>query len=364
MSFYLRKALKVGPMRFNLSKSGVGVSAGVKGFRLGTGPRGNYVHMGRGGVYYRSTLSAAKGSRKHPDESPGSRKREDVPDPLNPSHEPLQEIESGSVVEMVDSSSASLLEEINTKRKKVRLWPIVGATSLFCLLLSATMAPSSFPAILVFIAGVGATTWAYIRDQLSKSVVLFYTLEGSVEKAYQRLHGAFEMLLQSSRIWHIEAEGKVTDWKRQAGADSVVSRKAISPHRRSAPYIKTNISVPAIPVGRQTMFFFPDRILVFDKDAVGAVGYKSIDIDVSQTRFIESEGVPRDAKVVDHTWKYVNKKGGPDKRFKDNTKLPIALYEDIHFTSASGVNELVELSRLGLASKFKEAIAELAGASS
>ena len=56
MGFYIRKALKVGPLRFKLSKSGVGVSAGVKGLRLGTGPRGNYVHMGRGGLYFRKSL--------------------------------------------------------------------------------------------------------------------------------------------------------------------------------------------------------------------------------------------------------------------------------------------------------------------
>jgi hypothetical protein len=47
MGFYIRKALRVGPLRFNLSKSGIGVSAGIRGLRLGTGPRGNYVHMGR-----------------------------------------------------------------------------------------------------------------------------------------------------------------------------------------------------------------------------------------------------------------------------------------------------------------------------
>jgi len=28
-----------------------------------------------------------------------------------------------------------------------------------------------------------------------------------------------------------------------------------------------------------------------------------------------------------YTWKYVNKKGDPDKRFKDNRKIPIVLYE-------------------------------------
>jgi hypothetical protein len=44
MGFYIRKAISVGPFRFNLSKSGVGVSAGVKGLRFGTekGDRFNF----------------------------------------------------------------------------------------------------------------------------------------------------------------------------------------------------------------------------------------------------------------------------------------------------------------------------------
>lgn len=37
MGLYLRKSVRVGPLRFNLSKGGVGVSAGIKGFRVGTG---------------------------------------------------------------------------------------------------------------------------------------------------------------------------------------------------------------------------------------------------------------------------------------------------------------------------------------
>ncbi|WP_080727545.1 DUF4236 domain-containing protein [Ralstonia solanacearum] len=49
MGFYVRQSIKVGPLRFNFSKSGVGVSTGVKGLRIGTGPRGNYIHMGLGG---------------------------------------------------------------------------------------------------------------------------------------------------------------------------------------------------------------------------------------------------------------------------------------------------------------------------
>jgi hypothetical protein len=66
MGFYIRKSLRAGPFRFNLSKSGVGVSAGVPGFRVGSGPRGNYVYVGRGGVYYRSTLGGRRRTASAP----------------------------------------------------------------------------------------------------------------------------------------------------------------------------------------------------------------------------------------------------------------------------------------------------------
>jgi hypothetical protein len=56
MPFYIRKAFNFGPIRLNLSKSGLGVSFGVKGARLSTGPRGPVVHGGRYGLYYREQL--------------------------------------------------------------------------------------------------------------------------------------------------------------------------------------------------------------------------------------------------------------------------------------------------------------------
>ena len=52
MRVYLRKSVSLGGVRFNFSKSGIVASVSIKGFRLGTGPRGNYVHMGRNGIYY------------------------------------------------------------------------------------------------------------------------------------------------------------------------------------------------------------------------------------------------------------------------------------------------------------------------
>ena len=40
MAWRFRKSLKLGPLRFNLSKSGIGTSIGVRGFRVGTDAKG------------------------------------------------------------------------------------------------------------------------------------------------------------------------------------------------------------------------------------------------------------------------------------------------------------------------------------
>jgi len=51
-----------GPLRLNLSKSGLGLSLGVPGLHIGSGPRGRYVRAGLPGtgVYYRKSLDKPK----------------------------------------------------------------------------------------------------------------------------------------------------------------------------------------------------------------------------------------------------------------------------------------------------------------
>lgn len=64
MAFYLRKGFNFGPIRINLSKSGLGLSAGVTGARIGINSRGqSYVHGGRHGLYYRKNLGSLGNSQ-------------------------------------------------------------------------------------------------------------------------------------------------------------------------------------------------------------------------------------------------------------------------------------------------------------
>ncbi|MBK1794667.1 DUF4236 domain-containing protein [Devosia sp. WQ 349] len=362
MPFYIRKSVSAGPFRFNFSKSGLGVSVGVKGLRIGTGPRGHYIHAGQGGLYYRATLGRA-GQRR----SPGRRSRDAVaPTVLANTDDPLMiEVESGDVMHMRDESFSEILDEINEKAQQVRM-----SVALFWV--------SSAIGIIAMLAlgGLGILIWASIAvvavavgrwlDSYRRTTVLYYDLESDAETAYSILAEGFDALSGCAGKWHIEAGGAIenlTAWKRNAGASHLVRRKPTTLAFKLPSVVKSNLNPPALHVGRQILFFMPDILLVQDGGRLGAVSYSDLNLRWQDSRFIEAERVPGDARIVDHTWQHPNKSGGPDRRFKDNRQIPICLYETMYLTSANGLNELVEFSRTGVVAGFEEGRRMLAGLS-
>ena len=77
-----------------------------------------------------------------------------------------------------------------------------------------------------------------------------------------------------------------------------------------------------------------------------------IEFDGKSTTFVESQKVPNDTKIVNYTWKYVNKNGNPDKRYKNNVRYPICEYANIYMKSKTGLNTVFLLSSLEKANKF------------
>ncbi|WOH37658.1 DUF4236 domain-containing protein [Thalassotalea fonticola] len=345
MGVFLRKSIKVGAFRFNLSKSGVGVSAGVKGLRLGTGPRGNYVRIGTKGIYYSASLPKPPNIDSNPRIEPIN--LDSVKLPVSSTHEELKEIDSADTSQIVDSSSVDLLNELNLKQKKLTLFPIVFAIFILLVLFGYySKLSNELLGVLIFL-GVGFSWFSHNRDILAKTSVLLYDFEPKIESNYNQLIEGLLKISQCAKVWHISASGKVLDQKYHAGASDLVERKETTIKVVEPPNIKTNVKSIAIAVGRQTLHFFPDRVLIFDANGVGAANYYSLKVNAKEKQFIEEDGVPSDAKVVDKTWKYVNKSGGPDRRFNDNHEIPICLYEEILFKSRNGINEIIQLSSCG-----------------
>ena len=77
---------------------------------------------------------------------------------------------------------------------------------------------------------------------------------------------------------------------------------------------------------------------------------------MSSVRFVERNGVPKDAQVVGQTWQYVNKNGTPDQRFKNNKQIPVCLYGQVFLRSSSGLNVELQISNIQNARDFEELI--------
>ena len=359
MPFYIRKSVSAGPFRFNFSNGGLGVSVGVKGFRVGTGPRGHYVHAGRGGIYYRASIGRAGETKSAA--MPRVRPPPQPPTFVEPGGVQMVEVESGDVHEMRDEAFRDLLDDINSKRQQFSVAVIVACCAIAIALLTYYLLGAASGAVMLLLVPVA---WGFGRwiDSYRRTSVLFYELDSAVEHAYQMVVERFDDISRCEGKWHVEAGGAVRDlttWKRNAGATHLIRKKVTALNYRLPNIVKSNITPPAIGVGRQVLYFFPDVMLIDDGRRVGAVGYGDLRVVWQHANFIEDGRVPRDAQAVGNTWKYPNKKGGPDRRFNTNYQIPVCLYEAMHLTSASGLNELLEFSRLGVCEPFITAVKSL-----
>jgi hypothetical protein len=360
MGLYFRKSVRFGPFRVNFSSKGVGLSAGIPGFRLGTGPRGNYVQMGGHGVYYRASLPSSGHSRVLPGNRPSQIPSASVDPPIpEGTLGAFESIESNRAGSISDSSSEELLDEIRKKHRLIKSYPWILA--LMVVIVGASMA-NGLPVWVTLVAAfvlLAAAAFAYRWDLQRKLVILHYQVSGAAGEHYQSLFDSGTLLKDSARTWHVEGSAKVLDKKYHAGASSSIKRKASSVSFDLPPFMACNVSPVAITFASATFYFFPDRVLVYGKAEVGAVGYTHLETDASVSRFIEEQGVPRDAKVVDKTWRFVNKKGGPDKRFKNNRELPICEYGELTLRSATGVHEVLMISRHGPDVAFAKSLAQM-----
>lgn len=355
MPFYFRKSVSFGPVRVNFSRSGVGISAGVKGLRFGAGPRGHYVQAGVGGIYYRHNLGTGRAQRTTAAPRAVSRQRPSLP-VYEETGVNMVEIESSEVDGISDEPFAAIAADIERRRRRVRFALVLP---LVCL---AVAVAGGFVG-LSFLAGIGVflslPMWlvGYWIDSSRRSSVVAYDLDDELSNRYADLCEAFDELRTSSRKWHLNAAGAIRDVhtsKRNAGAQTLVDLRPTVLAYRQPKVFKSNITPPSLRVGRQTLYLFPDVVLIEDGTRCGGAHYRNIDIVAQVVNHIEADRVPKDAVIVGTTWQYPNKSGGPDRRFRNNAKLPICRYERLSFSSDTGISEALQFSLVGPAAALVE----------
>jgi hypothetical protein len=354
VGFYIRKSIKAGPFRFNLSSSGLGVSTGVPGFRVGTGPRGNYVHMGRNGIYYRASLGGGRrGSSPSPTQSTPPYPRRGIP-AYSPSGVLMEDTTGATAFALEPTGPDDLVAQLNTAGSRFTWWwPVAVFGAVIALNLRGILAVV-FAALLVPLC-----IWLYFNDQARRTVVLFYEVEDEAERWFQALIAQWPWLSESQKLWRVTESGDITTpylHKRNAGASTLISSVPAAAGLTGPSQLKTNIQIPSIVAGKSALYFLPDRLLVRDGKRFTDVSYEHLQVAQRAVRFIESGPPPADATMVDTTWTYVNKDGGPDRRFNNNRQLPVMHYGRVVLTTATGLFWIIQVSRYQAAEPVAQVI--------
>ena len=72
--------------------------------------------------------------------------------------------------------------------------------------------------------------------------------------------------------------------------------------------------------------------------------------------------MPGDAEVVSHTWRFVRRDGGPDRRFNNNRQIPVVRVYYLHLASPSGLRMRIQTTSRTAAEAFASALHGLRGA--
>ncbi|EHQ25898.1 DUF4236 domain-containing protein [Mucilaginibacter paludis] len=211
----------------------------------------------------------------------------------------------------------------------------------------------------ILVIGIIGFVFLIIRlqrlDKTRFEMELQYDMDEQFKQVYQQFGNHFATFSSSARIWQYLNAQRTLDYKRNGGAGNLIKRTpihGISVNQAPLPHFITNIAIPHLRLSNIEFYFLPERLLIKRGDTFAAVFYKNLNINGYTSQFIEDELVPRDAKIIGHTWRYVNKSGGPDRRFNNNRQIPICAYSQYTLTSDTGIYEVLTTSKQGAMDAF------------
>lgn len=329
MGWYIRKSINVGPIRFNLSKSGIGTSFGVKGFRIGIRPDGSsYLHAGRHGIYYREEL--------------GGRRRTYQPRPT------IQDYSSNRVTfynnisssEIKNNYKKELVQALTESYQSFRFDYLTAFISVFIIIIWAcchdtlcyrydfnSTLYNVICAVLVLL-GILCTIYVAGWETHRRRIDLIYNFEGDNYESYKKIIFAFNKIASCQLIKGVYSATHLSDGyqsKINGGARALTDSTPAFAGTGRMPWTNTNITNPLITACGRSYYFMPDGLYVYDSQGVACVSYLDIEVESDTTRFIE-QVAPSDANIIDYTWQYVNKDRSPDRRFNNNRRLPVCMY--------------------------------------
>jgi hypothetical protein len=338
MGFGFRKTFNSGPFRFTVSPGGVSSSFGVRGARITSGPRGTFVTVSSHGAYYRHRIDGNEAR------VPG----QDIPT-QQVEEGPVDSVFQVPVSELVASNQSELVTKLNENISATNPGNILFVVSWFLI-----FAVPSYPTTAFFLMALGMVS-AFIVSKKFKAThthQIHYSLDSEATERFAATQNALAMLASCHRIWVLNTSSSTADFKRNAGAHTLITRRSASVGTLATRGFTSSLPISSIEANGTVFHFLPDQILVLYDKRYASISYGQLSVSVTSSRFIETESVPGDSRQVDTTWRFVNKNGGPDRRFNDNRQIPILQYGELALRTTAGLQVVLQTSSFEKAQVF------------
>ena len=194
---------------------------------------------------------------------------------------------------------------------------------------------------------------------------LDWTIDPDQIAIYERFVDSFNCARKCEKIWSNVAYAPVDRFRARSSAMLAIERKQarLEYDVPSALPVSANGLASSIPVFRSAngsnIFVFPGFFLVSKGDRLGLIDLSTVNCHSHTVQFHEEEGVPKDAIHSGSAYKFSNKDGTPDLRFRDNYLLPVCEYLVLTLESETGLHEQFMFSSTTASLSLSGAIEDL-----
>jgi hypothetical protein len=205
---------------------------------------------------------------------------------------------------------------------------------------------------------------AMAAERNSCAVAIRFAIGAAALDGFAHLAAAHTTLSTAGRIWEV-LPGQI------ASASAVLPRSALTRSPVAAtPTLPEELLSRWPGLGLHSrdgagLDLFPGFILSGSGTPNGGTTVTDIlgaRVEVSEVRVAEHEALPHDASVVDQTWERVNRDGTPDRRYANNSRIPIVAYGCLRITLATGESRTYLISDRAATRRFAEAFQAFQGA--
>ena len=368
MGLRFRRSVRLFPgVRLNFSRSGISTTVGGRGATVTIGARGTYANVGLpgSGLSYRTRISPSQSKQHRQNGKPV----DDLQSPTTQLSE-FREIQSAEVSTLTSpglNAIKELIIEAEYQRRSLLLDVQKNKNELskniFYLkisrLLIIRLYAQRFDAGIVNKCEESSRILEESRDNLDGCYVeVDFSLDENAINSYNDLEKSFSSLLLSEKIWDITAARTTNRVAERTAATQQLKRQPVVFDYVSSSIVKSKYQVLRLGnANGRTVQIFPGFIMMMEKNGQFAlIEYRELDLSFGPSHFIETERVPRDSQVISHTWTKANKDGSPDKRFKNNRRIPIVQYGSILMKSPTGLLEQYEFSNYAASEAFARAL--------